>query len=48
MNSIKTIVYGIYGIGYGNSLRAGAIEAGGVASFQKDRASANEASMVAL
>ena len=48
MNAINKIVYGTYGIGYGTSLRAGAIEAGGVASFQKDRASANEASMIAL
>ena len=48
MNMINKIVYGTHGIGYGNSLRGGAIEAGGVASFQKDRASANEASMIAL
>lgn len=43
MYTIIWIAYGTYEIRYGNSLRASVDGAGGVASYQKGRASANEA-----
>ena len=48
MNTINKVVYGTYGISYGNIIIGDLIEPGGVASFQKDRASAIESSMGTL